>query len=337
MTMTGNGTDPLVVGRIRDEILRRRRFVVSSHVRPDGDSIGSQLALAHALAALGKDVRIVNRDGPPAHFASLPGADTIEVATSVEGDVDAAIVLECGEAERTGVAGLDRHFIINIDHHPGNTLFGAVNWYNESAAACGEMVYDVIAALGVPLSVEIATNLYVAILTDTGSFHYSGISPRTFDLCRRFLEAGVDPVAVARQVYDSNTVGRIRLWSAVLGSMEVDESSRLAVIYLDQAMARKAGTAFDDTEGLINVPLTVREIQAVVFFKEATDNEYRVSFRSKGVVDVNEVATGFGGGGHRNASGCTLRGPLDRIRPAVTERVLKAIEDGTKRRVASNE
>jgi phosphoesterase RecJ-like protein len=331
MTMTGKRTDPLVVERIRDEIARRRRFVISSHVRPDGDSIGSQLALAAALGALGKSVRIVNSDAPPPQFARLPLTDLIEIADSVEGEFDAAIVLECGAAERTGVAGLDRYFIINIDHHPGNTLFGAVNWHDESAAACGEMVYDVIAVLGVPLSVEIATNLYVAVLTDTGSFHHSGITPKTFDICRRFLEAGVDPVAIARQVYDSSTVGRIRLWAAVLGSMEVDGSNRLAIIHLDQAMAARAGTPFDDTEGLINVPLTVPEIQAVVFFKQPADGQCRVSFRSKGDVDVNEVATHFGGGGHKNASGCTLHEPLHRIRPIVIEHVLKAIEDGTAR------
>jgi len=328
MTPTAKKTDLHAVERIRDEIARRRRFVISSHVRPDGDSIGSQLALAGALAALGKSARIVNSDAPPAQFASLPFADRIEIASSVESELDAAIVLECGALERTGVAGLDRYFVINIDHHPGNTLFGAVNWHDESAAACGEMVFDVIAALGVPLSVEIATNLYVAVLTDTGSFHYSGISPKTFDICRQFLEAGVNPVAIARQVYDSSTAGRIRLWGRVLSSMELDSSNRLAIIHLDQDTAARAGASFDDTEGLINVPLTVPEIQAVVFFKEAGDGGCRASFRSKGDVDVNRVAADFGGGGHKNASGCTLSEPLDRVRPAVIDRVLKAIEDG---------
>ena len=331
-TMTGKETDLLVVERIRDEIARRRRFVISSHVRPDGDSIGSQLALAGALAELGKSARIVNSDPPPAQFTSLPLADRIEIATSIAGEFDAAIVLECSAAERTGVTGLDRYFVINIDHHPGNTLFGAINWYDESAAACGEMVYDVIAALGVPLSVAIATNLYVAVLTDTGSFHYSGISPKTFDICRRFLEAGVDPVAIARQVYDSSTASRIRLWGSVLSAMELDGSNRLAIIRLDQAMADKAVASFDDTEGLINVPLTVPEIQAVVFFKEAADGKCRASFRSKGDVDVNKVAADFGGGGHKNASGCTLHEPLDRVRPVVIERVLRAIEDGAARK-----
>ena len=151
-----------------------------------------------------------------------------------------------------------------------------------AAAACGEMVFDLVGALGVPLSVEIATHIYLAILTDTGSFHYSSISPRTFDICREALEAGVDPVLVARNVYDSNNMGRLKLFGAVLSAMQIDPTGRIAIVYLDHEMARAAGGTYEDTEGLINLPLTVKEIQAVVFFKQDEGDEYRVSMRSKG-------------------------------------------------------
>jgi len=187
-------------------------------------------------------------------------------------------------------------------------------------------VFDVLQALDVPLTREIATHIYVAILTDTGSFHYSSISPRTFDICRQTLEAGVDPVAIARNVFDSNNIGRLRLFGAVLGSVELEDSGRLATIYLDRAMARAAGGTYDDTEGLINLPLTVREIQAVVFFKEVDHAEYRVSLRSKGAIDVGEVAKRFGGGGHKNASGCTVEGALPEVRAQVIPLVVEAIE-----------
>ncbi|RPJ66132.1 MAG: bifunctional oligoribonuclease/PAP phosphatase NrnA, partial [Acidobacteria bacterium] len=242
-----------IAGVLRD----RHRFLITSHLKPDGDSIGSQMAMAYALRALGKDVRIVNRDQAPPALLLFPGADTIEIADRAEGEFDAVIVMECGDLARTGVQGLDPYFIINIDHHPGNAMFGAINWFDRDAAACGEMVFDVIQALGVPLTPEIAVHIYVAILTDTGSFHYSSISPRTFDICRQTLEAGVDPVAVARSVFDSNNIGRLRLFGAVLGSVELEDSGRLATIYLDRAMARAAGGTYDDTEGLINLPLTV--------------------------------------------------------------------------------
>jgi bifunctional oligoribonuclease and PAP phosphatase NrnA len=321
------GSHEEVIDRIRDEILRRQRFLLTSHVRPDGDSIGSQMALAYALRALGKHVRIVNRDAATPALLSFPGVRQIEIADKADGDVDAVVVLECGDLGRTGLSGIERYFIINIDHHPGNAMFGAVNWFDGDAAACGEMVFELIRALGVPLSVEIATHIYLAILTDTGSFHYSSISPNTFDICRQALEAGVDPVNVARSVFDSNNVGRLRLFGAVLNSIELDRSGRLATIYLDREMAQRAGGTYDDTEGLINLPLTVREIQAVVFFKEADGDGYRISMRSKGDIDVGAVAKQFGGGGHKNASGCTIPGEFDHVRAIVTEKVARAIDE----------
>ena len=314
--------------QIAEALRDRQRFLITSHLKPDGDSIGSQMAMAYALRALGKDVRIVNRDQAAPALLLFPGVDGIEIADRVEGEYDAVIVMECGDLARTGVQGLDPYFIINIDHHPGNAMFGAINWFDRGAAACGEMVFDVIQALGVRLTPEIAVHIYVAILTDTGSFHYSSISPRTFDICRQTLEAGVDPVAVARSVFDSNNIGRLRLFGAVLGSVELEDSGRLATIYLDRAMARAAGGTYDDTEGLINLPLTVKEIQAVVFFKEVDQAEYRVSLRSKGNIDVGEVAKRFGGGGHKNASGCSVEGTLPEVRAQVIPLVVEAIERG---------
>ena len=159
------------IADIRDAIVARRRFLITSHARPDGDSIGSQLAMAYALEAMGKEVRLVNADPAPDHYMEFPGLDRIEIARAIEErDADALIVMESGDLKRTGVAGLEGRFTINIDHHQGNTAYGDINWVDLGAAACGEMVYDVIAALGVPLTIEIATHIYLAILTDTGSF-----------------------------------------------------------------------------------------------------------------------------------------------------------------------
>ena len=329
MIPTATTTDAAVLRRIRDEILGRQTFLVTSHAKPDGDSIGSQVALAAALGALGKTVRIVNCDPPQPALLPFPGVAAIEIADRVEGHYDAVIAVECPDLSRTGVSGLEPNFIINIDHHPGNTFYGAVNWFDQSAAACGEMVFDVVGSLGVALTPEMATSLYVAILTDTGSFHYSSISPRTFDVCRQLLEAGANPVAIARTVFDDNSVGRIRLSSAVLSSMDVDPSGRLATLLMTREMERRTGGRYDDTEGLINVPLTVREIRAVVLFKEAEPGVYRVSFRSKGTVDVSEVAKQFGGGGHRNASGCTVPGDLSSVTGKVVPRVIEAIDRAT--------
>jgi phosphoesterase RecJ-like protein len=324
-----------VVGQIRDEILRRPRFILTSHARPDGDSIGSQLAMAFALDALGKQVRIVNADPAPDHYQDFPGMDRIEIAPSVTPHPDdTVIVMECSDLGRTGVTGFQSQYIINIDHHAGNRLYGALNWHDESAAACGEMVFDLIRALSVPLNLEIATHIYLAILTDTGSFHHSNITPRTFDICRQTVEAGVNPAAMARRVFDSNSFGKLKLIGALLDSMELVDEGRLAVLYLDDKMLDACGCTHNDTEGLINLPLTAREIQAVVFFKASSAELVRVSMRSKYDVDVRQVASEFAGGGHKNAAGFTVKGPVDEIRPAIIDRIIRAIAEGMRSRPA---
>jgi phosphoesterase RecJ-like protein len=312
--------------QIVEAIRARQRFVISSHSRPDGDSIGSSLAMAYALRAMGKKADVVHSDPAPAPLMQFPGVRDILVMPQVANHYDAAIVMECGDLGRTGVTGLDRFFLINIDHHPGNVGYGRLNWFNPDAAACGEMVFDLVKALGAPLTPEVAIHVYLAILTDTGSFHYANISPRTFEICKEALEAGVDPVAVARNVYDSNNMGRLKLFGAVLSAMQIDTSGRVAIVYLDHEMARAAGGTYEDTEGLINLPLTVKEILAIVFFKQIEGDEYRVSMRSKGNIDIGAIAKEFGGGGHRNAAGCTVTGAIDALKKMFIEKIEAKIE-----------
>ena len=212
----------------------------SSHARPDGDAIGSQLAMAFALKTLGKEVRIVNKDAASAPLLTFPGVPSIEIADHVDGTFDAAIIMECGDLARPGSrvsTGISSSTSITI---PGNTKYGALNWFDSTAAACGEMVFELIVALGVPMTTEIATHIYLAILTDTGSFHYSSISPHTFDICRESLLAGVEPVQVARKVYDSNSLGRLKMFGAVLSAMQLDATGRIAILYVDPEMTRVA-------------------------------------------------------------------------------------------------
>jgi phosphoesterase RecJ-like protein len=315
--------------RIVADVRRRRRFVIVSHARPDGDAIGSQMAAAFALRLLGKEVSVISADPAPPPLMQFPGVPDIRITDRVveePGEDAAAIIMECGDLARTGVAGLERFFVINIDHHPGNGAYGQLNWFDSTASACGEMVFDLIRALDVPFTREIATHIYLAILTDTGSFHYSNITPRTFAICAQALEAGVDPVLVARNVYDSNNMGRLKLFGAVLSDMRIDDSARIAIVYLDHEMARQAGGTYEDTEGIINLPLTVKEIQAVVFFKEGEGGEYRVSMRSKGDIDIGAVAKEFGGGGHKNAAGCTVTGHIDTLQKVFIEKIEEAID-----------
>ena len=319
-------TAETTAAHVAAEIQRRQRFVVASHARPDGDAIGSSLAMALALERLGKEVRVVSRDRVPPQMQVFAGVDSIEVVDRVEDTGDAVIVLECGDTQRTGVAGLERGYVINIDHHPGNTLYGKVNWLDLSAAACGEMVFELIGQLGVALTPEIATHVYIAILTDTGAFHYSNITPRTFDICRQCVEAGVNPPAVARSIFDSNNLARLKLYGAVLHRMQLDPSGRIATVYVDQALARECGGTYEDTEGLVNLPLTVKDILAVAFFKENAPGDWRISMRSKGTIDVNAVAREFGGGGHTNASGCSARGEFADLKMLFEGKLARAID-----------
>jgi phosphoesterase RecJ-like protein len=318
--MTSDGS------RAAEEIRRRQRFVLTSHVRPDGDAIGSQLAMAAALRHLGKEVRVINRDQAPPPLRGFPRVGDIQIADHTDDPGDCVIVMESGDLSRTGVAGLDRGFVINIDHHVGNTMYGAVNWLDLSAAACGEMVFELVRDLGVPLTHDIAVHVYVAILTDTGSFHYSNITPRTFEISRLCVEAGVDPAAVARSVYDSNTLGRLRLFAAVLDRMQLDPGGRLAILSIDQRLADECGGTYEDTDGVINEPLTVKDIQAVVFFKEIGPRDWRISMRSKAAVDINAVAKEYGGGGHKNASGCSATGDLAGLTRIFQQKILAQID-----------
>ena len=325
MTQTPEGAPQAVLDAVRE----RRRFVVASHARPDGDAVGSQLALAGALRQLGKEALVVSRDPLPRYCLSLPGASEVTQASRVSGGFDAAVVLECGSLERTELEGLQQYFLINVDHHAGNTRYGALNWLDESAAACGEMVFDIVRGLGVPLTADIAAPLYVAILTDTGSFQHGNITPRTFDICRRIAAAGVAPAAAAAAVYQQGSVGKLRLTGALLSGMELHAGGRVAVLHVDDRMLRAAGCGLDDLEGLINLPLAAADVQAALLFKEF-EGELRVSVRSKGAIDVRAVAAAYGGGGHRNASGFSVQRPLDAARRRVVADVAAAVDAGTR-------
>jgi phosphoesterase RecJ-like protein len=314
-----------LLAQIRDAIRARSTFLLTSHARPDGDSIGSQVALAAALRALGKRVRMVNRDRPPSSFLTLPGVAGIEIADRVDDGFDALIVLECSDLSRPGVAGLEGYYTINIDHHPGNAMYGAINWFDGGAAACGEQVADVVDALGVTWSLEIASALYLAILTDTGGFRHSHISARTFAACRRATEAGVDAAALARVVYEQSSIGKLKLIGALLDGMEITADGRVAVMALDDALFARTGATPEDTDGLINMPLMASEIQAVALIRAETNGDVRVSLRSKGATDVRLVAAEFGGGGHTNASGFTRRADASVVRREVVDRLARAL------------
>jgi bifunctional oligoribonuclease and PAP phosphatase NrnA len=311
---------------VADALRSRQSFILTSHARPDGDAVGSSVALALALEALGKQVTIVLADPVPEPYRTFPGVDRIVITRQVTTTADAVVLLECSELERPGIAGFNGAFVVNIDHHLGNRMYGAVNWFDDSVAACGQMVADVIDALGVPWTPAIASHLYLAIATDTGGFRHGPISAATFEVCRRIAETGVQAAALARQIFDSFSIGRVKLTGAMLGGMALYHGDRLAVLAFDDDLLRACGATVDDTEGLVNMPLAAREVAAVVLLKQQDASTYRLSLRSKGEVDVRSVAALWQGGGHRNAAGCTVVGAFAEVRDAVVLEMAKAID-----------
>jgi phosphoesterase RecJ-like protein len=297
----------------------RNSFVLTSHARPDGDALGSQMALGLALESLGKKVRWVDHDPAPQPYRHFPSVDRVEVCSQFTGDVDAVIVMECNALSRPEVAGFEGKFVINVDHHGGNTMYGDVNWFDESAAAVCEMTAEIIDALGVKWTPEIATHLYLGISTDTGSFRHANITPRTFEICRRIAEAGANPEQLARQIYDSFSIGRVMLTGEMLHAMELHHGHRLAILYYDNELLKRCGATNDDTDGLVNIPLGAKDVVAVALIKKQASGEFRVSLRSKGDVDVRAVAQKYNGGGHRNAAGCNMTGSLEDVKRALID------------------
>jgi phosphoesterase RecJ-like protein len=308
-----------------DRIRRGRRFVVASHQRPDGDAIGSAMAMALALGDLGKEAVVVTDAIPPVFLQPFPRVDTIRVTPEIAELFDAALIMECSELGRTGVRGLERSPVVNIDHHPGNSGYGVVNWIDESAAACGEMAFELIEALGVRLTPDIATHVYLAILTDTGSFHFSHLTPRTYEIARRCVEAGADPQWIARTHYDSNSLARVRIFGAVMNGMVIVDEGRVALLHITRQTMADLGGTNDDLEGLINFPLTVKDIEAIAFFKEVGDGEWRVSLRSKGPVNIGAIARQHAGGGHTNAAGCSASGTIDDVQKLFSQLLTEAV------------
>jgi len=292
--------------------------LLCGHARPDGDSIGSVMALAAALRLLQRPVRALSSDPAPPAFHVFPNIDTLEITREVDASGATVVVMESGALARTGIAGLERaSAIINIDHHLGNSAYGTINWFDEGAAACVELVADAIDALGIAWTSEIATYLYLGLSTDTGSFRHSHISARSFELARRCVVAGADPVAIGQAAYDSFSLGRVRLIGELLHGMQLEAEGRLAVLTVTPDVHLRTGSTADETEGLINLPFTAEAIRAVCLLRTDQDGTTRVSLRSKGAVDVRAVAQRFGGGGHSNASGFTSDQPLPTVREAL--------------------
>ncbi len=283
----------------------------TSHARPDGDAIGSVLALAEILDQLGCTCDLVLADPAPAIYASLPNLDRIRFIPTVA-NVDArvpAVLLECDGIARTGLAGLEGRLLINIDHHVSGRNFGGINWIDPSACAVAAMVYRIAIAAAVEITPSMATCLYTSILSDTGAFTYPNTTPESFAIAHDLTVRGANPSRIAHDLYFSNPLSKVRLLRASLAALEI--SGNLAWSWVTLADLERSQATPEDCEGIVGNLIAIAGIDAAFFLREEPDGHFRLSIRSKGGINVARVAEAFHGGGHVSASGCTLPGPLE--------------------------
>jgi len=307
--------------KIADLVRSSDRLLVASHGSPDGDAIASTLALVNALREQGVEVIAFNRDPVPEDLDFLPGAETV-VQELPQGCCDLGLVLDAGELRRAGEelrSFCDR--LINIDHHPYSEEFGVVNYVDTGAAATGVLIYRLFGELGWKISSEVAVCLYTAILSDTGSFRYANADREAFQVAGEMVALGVDPWEVASGLYESQDAIRLRLLALALGTLEVSSCGQIASLAVTSEMYAATGTGAEQTDRFINYPRSVKGVEVALFFRQTGPEEYKVGFRSKGNVDVGHLSRELGGGGHHNAAGASLNGPLKALQRQVVSRL----------------
>lgn len=314
--------------QIADILRSEKSFLVLTHYRPDGDAVGSQLALVILLKNLGKQVEAWNDDGVPAKFLFLPQSELIQKPPAEPRDFDVVIAIDVSTWSRVGTAaqriGKKKHFI-NIDHHVSNEKFADINWIVPEAPASGQIAYDLIKRGGFQLTREMAMCLFAAISTDTGSFTYSSTSAESLRVAAELVETGLNVGEISRHIYESYPYARLQLLQKALADLKLGHNGRLAYCWVTNEMYEESGAKREDTEGLIDYARSIEGVNVAVLFEEATEpGKIRISLRSKNPkVDVNSVARRFGGGGHREAAGARITGETHEIE----QKVLAAIDD----------
>lgn len=315
------------------EVLRSHSsFILLSHIRPDGDAIGSQLALGYSLLAMGKSVRLINEDGLPENLAFLPGSELIESPPSDPVDAEVAIALDTATKPRLGDGALHAAskaaLWLNIDHHISNPKYGDLNLIDSTSPATGQILYDLITALGMPMPPETRDSIYVAVSTDTGSFQYPSTTAKTYDMAADLIRRGVNVGEINSKTYDEQPYRRLELMRALLNTLERSEDGTVAHWELLDHTRIDLALRPEDSEGLIDIIRAIRGVRLAIFFEELPDGKIRVSMRSKDrKLDVCKIATLFGGGGHALAAGIRMKGPLSDAKARVLAAVHARVEE----------
>ncbi len=322
----------MIAKQIFDVIKSHNRFLIAGHVNPEGDAIGSQLAMAGLLKMLGKQVRIINQDCVPKNILFMPDTECVEQIESIDKqkvDFEVAIILDSPTLERIGSVKdiIQGKYIVNIDHHISNSKFGDINWVDAHCSSAGEMVFELFKASNVALDDASALCIYVAIMTDTGSFRYSNTSPRTHQIAADLLLYNVNPKQVYEHVYETKSFNTFKLLAEVLANLKKTDDSKFVWFRVTNEMITRNGLSADCCEDFIAFVRMIEGAEVVAFLREM-DNKpgVKVSFRSKTDIDVNLIAKTFGGGGHQAASGCVIEKGMDEAEKMLISVVSEAIK-----------
>jgi phosphoesterase RecJ-like protein len=315
--------------QIIESVKTARRILVSSHLDPDGDSIGSQLALKGWLMDLAKEVRIINQGKIPSKYLFLDEEKAIEdfdSAKAIDWSADLIFVLECPNLERIGeVKKLLKEGakVINLDHHPDNSFFGDISYVDTQACALGEIIYELLIYSGYRLNKLTATQLYAAILSDTGRFRFSNTTPEALRIGAELITLGANPKEINNQIYYNNSNASLKLLGFLLLNLETFANGKISSLVIDQQTLEELKVSKEDTEGFVDYSLFLKGAEVGVLFTQKNDSKTKVSLRSQNSFDVSALARTFGGGGHRNAAGCTVNQDLN----STKELILKKVEE----------
>jgi phosphoesterase RecJ-like protein len=312
------------------KIAQCRRLAITSHLRPDGDSLCTSIALARMAEALGKEAEIINKDRTPFPYDHHPDIQKIRIGQILPRKFDVIILLECADVSRSGQTHLNDYYKINIDHHYSNYYYADINWVDPTASAVGEMALELGERLQVPFSSQIAENLYCAIVSDTGSFQFSNTTARSFEACSKLIRYGADSFKVSDFLFNNNSPEKIRLLGQVLSTLRMNRKGNIATI----AMFRDKLAPFQhnevDTEDITTLARSIKGVEVVLFFKEMKKNTFRVSIRSKGRANAALIAEHFQGGGHVHASGFTATGAYEKLLKEIPETIEKLLKKRAK-------
>jgi len=320
---------------ISKKIIESQKIVITSHLRPDGDSICTSLALYFIGKLLGKDIAIINKDNTPFPFNHYPDIDKIQIGQIAPKKHDTIILLECANVARSGQIHIASYFKINMDHHFSNDYYADINWVDPQASAVAEMAYKLGKRLNTQFTPQIANHLYCGIVSDTGSFQFSNTNAEAFKVCYELVKLGASPIKVSELLFNNNPPEKIKLLGQVLSTLQMNETGDIAVITMFKEYLDSLNLKEIDTEDITTLTRSIQGIKMVLFFKEMTRDTYRVSLRSKGSANAAMIAEHFGGGGHRHAAGFTVSGKHKTLTRDIPKKVRSLLQSDNEKNNSS--